>query len=42
MFFSVAEGQGQGFVFSDYFYEQVMKPSYRRLLEDYNKLAESI
>ena len=42
MFFSVAEGQGQGFVFSDYFYEQVMKPSYRKLLEDYNKLAESI
>ncbi len=42
MFFSVAEGQGQGFVFSDYFYEQVMKPSYRKMLEDYNKLAESI
>jgi len=42
VFFSVAEGQGQGFVFSDYFYEQVMKPSYRKLLEDYNKLTESI
>lgn len=40
-FFSVAEGQGQGFVFSDYFYEKVMKPSYRKLLEDYNKLAET-
>ena len=40
-FFSVAEGQGQGFVFSDYFYGKVMKPSYRKLLEDYNKLAET-
>lgn len=42
VFFNVAEGHGQGFVFSDYFYENVLTPAYREMLEIYNKLAESL
>lgn len=40
-FFNIAEGTGQGFVFCDHFYEKVLTPAYREMLETYNKLAES-
>ena len=37
-FFSTAETSEYKYQFSDYFYEKVLQPSYRKMLEVYNKL----
>lgn len=38
-FFSISERSDNRYEFSDYFYEQVLLPAYRNMLEVYNKLA---